>query len=474
MNNPQISVIIPTFNNGPEIERAILSVKNQEGGGYAEGKLEIIIVSDGSDNNKLNYLRELLSRYEGISHFHLEQQVGPAAARNFAIRKASAQFISFLDADDEWTPTKISTLLPYFVNENIEVAGGKVKYLVEPGLPQLDLEYEDEEKRLTHVHLGALLIRRSLFEKGFYFDEELTFSEDMDWWLRLREKNVNIIVTEETTLLYHVHGNNMSVFKSVKQLQLLSVLNKSIRRRKENGSAQNIPQLKDFRVERPDPLISVVLPLYNGAKHIARTIKSIQAQSYTNWELLVIDDGSTDNGPDLIKENFPEAKLVSQKNSGVASARNLGIKIAKGDIIAFIDQDDEWLPNKLFKQWLLLRDNPYLTFVTCNQQYLFEPGFASPSFFKTELLNQHRSLVPSAVVIRKHALITVGGFDKTLKLGSDMDLIRILRNAGYKEGNVDEVLLHKWYHGSNESMDKQSSIKDMLRILYNQVHRKND
>ena len=197
------------------------------------------------------------------------------------------------------------------------------------------------------------------------------------------------------------------------------------------------------------------------------------AQTYVNWELLVIDDGSTDDGVAIIKDVFPKIKVVAQQNSGVGNARNAGIKLSEGELIAFIDQDDEWLPDKLERQWLLLKQNPYIAFVTCMQEYQIETGARLPDFFKKELRLAHRGFVPSAVLIRKHALVTVGGFNETLKFGSDLDLIRILRNAGYKEGNVEKVLLRKWYHSSNESFDKNGGVADLLHILHKQT-RKND
>ena len=472
MKDPEISVIIPTFNNGPEIERAIKSVLNQDVFLTKGIKVEIVIVNDGSDAEKLDYLEQLANSYTEIILLHSDKQAGPAAARNFGIRNANAALIGFLDADDEWPADKIGTLLPFFDDKKVEIAGGKVKYTIEPGLPNLDIEFEDKDQRLTHVHLGALLIRKSVFEKGFYFDESLTYSEDMDWWLRLREHGARIVIAEKTTLIYHVHGKNMSVFKSPEQLQLLNILHKSLQRRKDKNVSDNVPQVKDFRVQRPDPLITVIVPLYNGKLFIKRAIDSILAQTYTNLEIYVIDDGSSDDGAEFVKENFPQLKVICQENSGVAKARNTGIKLSEGDLIAFIDQDDEWLPDKLEKQWLLLKENPYIAFVTCLQKFQFEDGASLPPFFKEELNLEHRAFVPSAVLIRKHALLTVGGFNETFKLGSDVDLIRILRNAGFKEGHVEKLLLNKWYHGKNESFDKKGGINDLLQILHKQLHEK--
>lgn len=95
-------------------------------------------------------------------------------------------------------------------------------------------------------------------------------------------------------------------------------------------------------------MISVIIPLYNGAKFIQRSINSVLNQTYQNFEIVVVNDGSTDHGPQIVAQwQHSSIKLISQKNSGVSIARNTGIKAAKGNIIAFLDADDEWLPNHL-------------------------------------------------------------------------------------------------------------------------------
>jgi glycosyltransferase involved in cell wall biosynthesis len=471
MSHTDLSVIMPTYNNGPEIRAAISSILSQDV--IQTGKLgvEIIIINDVSDPKFTQALDQLVSDFAEVKLFHLTDKLGPAGARNFGIRRSVGRYVSFLDADDQWPLNKLSLLLPHLEQENIEVAGGKVQYIFDEGIDELDMQYEDDDNRLTHVHLGTLLLKSSVFEKGLYFDESLTFSEDVDWWLRIRENNIGIVIIEATTLLYHVHGNNMSVKKSIKELQLLEVLHKSLKRRRD-GSKQSVPQMKDFRIQQAAPLISIVLPLYNGKSHLKKTLDSVLAQTYTNWELLVVDDGSTDGGAEWIKQNYPIAKIFTQANAGVANARNTGIKMAEGNLVAFLDQDDEWVSSKLQDQWEVLSQNPYVSFATCNQLFVWENGATIPTFFKPETLTEHRSFVPSAILIRKPALMDIGGFDETMEMSSDMDLIRKLRNGGYGEMNIDKLLLLKRYHGNNASMDNKTVMREMLQLLHKQMHSK--
>jgi glycosyltransferase involved in cell wall biosynthesis len=470
MNLYTISIIIPTHNNGDELRRAILSVLAQDWLSTNRDSIEIIIVNDASEPKYLGQLNQLMIDFPECVLLHMENQSGPSAARNKGIKFAQGELISFLDADDEWPVNKLSLLVPYFESKNIEVAGGKIKYIVKEGLPYINMHFEDKESRITHVHLGALLVRKCIFEEDLYFDESLTYSEDVDWWLRIREKNVGIIIVEATTLLYHVHGDNMSVYKSMQDLRILKVLHKSIKRRERNLVNQHIPKIRDFRIDQEDPLISIVIPLYNGKKLIKNTIESVLNQTYTNWELIIVDDGSNDNGAEFIETFYPKATIIRQKNAGVAAARNNGIKNCQGDLIAFLDQDDEWLPSKLREQWDLLRKDPYCAFITCNQRYFFNDGVLLPASFSQKIIEEeHRSFIPSALLIRKYALLHVNMFDELLDVSSDFDLIRRLRKANFKENNVDKLLLKKWFHENNVSLDVPVMVKELLGLLHKQI-----
>lgn len=469
MNCPYISVIIPTHNNGDELRRAILSVNAQDALMLNKCAVEIIIINDGSEPEYTAQLHQLIADFSVCRLLETDSRSGPAAARNLGIRTAQGTLIGFLDADDEWPENKLSILLPYFESANIEVAGGRIKYMLREGLPDINMNFEDEERSITHVHLGALLARKTVFEKDLLFDTSLTYSEDIDWWFRLREKHTGIVIAEATTLYYHVHGKNMSVNKTINELQLLKILHKSVKRRESDSSNHLIPQIKDFRVDQDDPLISIILPLYNGRALIKKSLDSVLSQTYTNWELIVVDDGSADDSAGFIEANYPQAKIIRQKNAGVAAARNTGVKYASGGIFAFLDQDDEWAPSKLRAQWDLLKSDPYCGFVTCNQRFICYDGISLPANFSPKLQEEHRAFVPSALLIRKQALLSVNMFDESLEVSSDFDLIRKLRKANCREANVDLLLLKKWFHGSNASQNKPVLRKEILGLLHRQI-----
>ena len=109
-------------------------------------------------------------------------------------------------------------------------------------------------------------------------------------------------------------------------------------------------------------LVSIIMPSYNTAKYIGESIKSVQAQTYTDWELIIADDCSTDNTDDIIKEYLSDERikyLKNEKNSGAAVSRNYALREAKGKWIAFLDSDDTWHPEKLEKQIAFMLENDY-------------------------------------------------------------------------------------------------------------------
>ena len=110
-------------------------------------------------------------------------------------------------------------------------------------------------------------------------------------------------------------------------------------------------------------LVSIIMPSYNTAEYIEESIKSVQNQIYENWELIIVDDCSTDNTDDILKKYIESDKrihyLKNEKNSGAAVSRNRALREAKGKWIAFLDSDDLWLPTKLERQLKYMKDNNY-------------------------------------------------------------------------------------------------------------------
>lgn len=199
--------------------------------------------------------------------------------------------------------------------------------------------------------------------------------------------------------------------------------------------------------------ITVVVGVYNTSEFIAETIKSVLQQTYTDFELLLIDDGSTDDTADIVR-NFCEqdsrVKLISQENQGVSVARNTGINMAQGEFIAILDADDLWLPNKLAMHIQHFSTNPNLGLSFGRIEFMTFDGkptgkYSNPRFKNItpkNLYEENPTSTPSNAVIRKVALQQVGGFDKDLRNGlEDIELFLRLCCHGWQVEGIEEVLV---------------------------------
>ncbi len=169
---------------------------------------------------------------------------------------------------------------------------------------------------------------------------------------------------------------------------------------------------------------------------MAETLRSVLAQTYRDYEVVVVDDGSTDGSADVVRQfDDPRIRLVSQKNAGVSAARNRGIEEAKGEHVAFLDADDEWKPDYLQTQADLVAKYPECAVFATNYEFCDENGHTTPTIIRRlpfadvdgELTNyfevascSHPPLWTSAVMARREAIKTVGGFPVGVKNGEDL------------------------------------------------------
>lgn len=167
-------------------------------------------------------------------------------------------------------------------------------------------------------------------------------------------------------------------------------------------------------------LISVIIPVYGVEKYIAQTIESVLAQTYSNWELILVDDGSPDNSVEICQQfTDKRIKIIHQANRGLAGARNTGIRHAKGEYLAFLDGDDLWLPEKLAKHLEHLEKNPSLGISYSRSALINETGetigsYLMPKFEPlqaADLLEDNHIGNGSAAVIRRQVLAEIEFID---------------------------------------------------------------
>ena len=215
--------------------------------------------------------------------------------------------------------------------------------------------------------------------------------------------------------------------------------------------------------------ISVIIPTYNRKKTLARAIRSVINQSFSPFEILIIDDGSNDGTEEWVNENFQNIKYIYQNNRGVSSARNIGIENANGDWVAFLDSDDEWLPNKLHEQVKAIDSNPEVKFFHTNEIWI-------RNGVRVNQMKKHKKyggyifekcldicrVSPSSVLIKKEVLDNIGVFDESLRVCEDYDLwLRI--TSKYPVLFLDEPLIYK-YGGHADQLSKVNDGIESYRI----------
>jgi len=200
------------------------------------------------------------------------------------------------------------------------------------------------------------------------------------------------------------------------------------------------------------PRVSVVIPAWNVETVLEETLASVSAQTFRDFEVIVIDDGSDDDTPQVIEvsaRKWPWLRWERQVNAGVASARSRGIALARGEWIAFLDADDLWLPEKLASQMALIEQDPQLALVYCDvrtfsgesesKRSLFdERSHATGTVLRELFMNNF--VYTSTVLLKRSALVQVGGFDSGHQVNEDVDLwLRIAEHFNF--GCIDEVLV---------------------------------
>jgi len=215
--------------------------------------------------------------------------------------------------------------------------------------------------------------------------------------------------------------------------------------------------------------ISVVIPTFNRANLLRRALDSVIAQSFSPHEIIVVDDGSTDETATLLKDHYPQVIYLFQSNQGVSAARNHGITKATGSWIAFLDSDDEWIPNKLTLQLKVLAENPKLKICHTNEIWIRNGRRVNPKkkhaksggwiFQKCLPLC---CISPSSSILFRTVFDTIGLFDETLPVCEDYDLwLRV--TAQFPVLYIDEPLIKK-YGGHSDQLSRKFWGMDRFRI----------
>ena len=219
------------------------------------------------------------------------------------------------------------------------------------------------------------------------------------------------------------------------------------------------------------PLVTVVVAVHNGERFLRPALESLYAQDYERFEVVFVDDGSTDASAEIAR-SFPGIRYVHQQNQGLAAARNTGLALAEGDFLAYLDDDDLLPPRKLCRQAEYLVANPDVGCVLGRQEIMLEPGVEPPEWLTRDRVFGDLDGIPFvSAMIRTQLLRDVGGFDPSYRFAEDRDLFVRLREHGVRIEVIPEVLLFRRFHGDNMNFRMRPQKHPLLRSLKAKIDR---
>ncbi|MBK6561815.1 glycosyltransferase family A protein [Candidatus Amarobacter glycogenicus] len=212
-----------------------------------------------------------------------------------------------------------------------------------------------------------------------------------------------------------------------------------------------------------NPLVSVIIPVHNGAHFLPDSLASVFAQEYRPIEVIVADDGSTDGSAE-VAESFPGVRCLRLEKGGVSRARNLAVAASAGEWLAFLDADDRWFPRKLTEQVALGEACPEAGLVLCRVIHRFSVDIPEWFYGPTDG-SAVTAYEPSAWLVRRAVFERVGGFDEARSLGEDTQWLSRAWDLGISHLVAEEIGLERHIHGANATglIQNRRVVFDILR-----------
>jgi len=224
--------------------------------------------------------------------------------------------------------------------------------------------------------------------------------------------------------------------------------------------------------DRQTTTVSVIIPAYNQALYVSQAIQSVLDQTYPNFELIVVDDGSTDESPKILAGiQDPRLRVISQPNAGLSAARNTGLRVSSAPLITLLDADDYFFPDKLAVLSAFLEAHPEIGMVSGGYQIVNQAGetlrqfVKSPTSLKLPELLLGNPFVPTAVMFRKQWIDRVGLFDEALRACEDWDLWLRMASAGCQFAWVEHIVVAYRYHQGQMTRESARMRKAIITVL---------
>ncbi len=218
--------------------------------------------------------------------------------------------------------------------------------------------------------------------------------------------------------------------------------------------------------ENENPLVSIIISVYNGETHLAETIESVVNQTYLNFEIIIVDDGSTDGSREVVQRFIPPVRYHYQSNKGIAAAWNQGIELTKGDFIAFNGADDLWVENKIHKQRETFLKDSTLDIVFGHVKQFHSPELSEEEKKKIWCPDELMPGVSAGtMLIKRESFFRVGLFNTKWRRGIFNDWHLRATELGLRTHMMPDLLMRRRLHRANHGIVNKDKSVDYVRML---------
>jgi glycosyltransferase involved in cell wall biosynthesis len=442
-----VSAIVSTFNSEKFIRGCLEDLENQT----IADKLEIIVINSGSQQNEEAVVKEFQKIYRNIVYIKTERE-GLYAAWNRAVKAASGQFLTSANTDDRHRKDAFEIMADTMLaNSDIalvyadQILTDTPNPVFENHHALMTIEWPEfsMQRLLNNCCVGSQPVwRKSLHDEIGLFDETLTCAADWDFWIRAAQKH-NFKHISQVLGLYYRNEQGIEHGRKIHSLYERYAVGRRY------GNAY-LPAAQQYQAQG-NPLVTILTAVHNCRDHIAGAIESVLVQTYRNFEMIIVDDGSTDQTADVIR-NFKEdsIKYFFKKNGGVSSARNLGLKKSAGSFIVILDSDDMLMPDFLEKHLQTFEQYPDTDMVYCDdcfidnndvpRRILDRPEYKDRKSLISGLFSSGYPIVPFRTCIRKSVFDKIGFYDEALLVYEDYEMLMRFIKLGLKMRRLPQAM----------------------------------
>lgn len=223
-------------------------------------------------------------------------------------------------------------------------------------------------------------------------------------------------------------------------------------------------------------MLSVLIPTYNAARYLSKTIDSVLAENREALEIIVVDDGSEDGSVEVASQYGPPVRCIRRPHGGLAVTRNAAVAAARGEFLLHLDGDDLVVPGSIALRMAAFVNDPTLDIAVGQLACFFSPELDMMTRSRLRLPQEpQQGHLPGASIIRADAFRQYGGFDESISTAADLDWFVRAKDAGARLCYLSEVVVQRRIHGANMSLTmKDASIQDRLKLVKNALNRRRD